>query len=169
MRKRLYFLLPDRDKTRALVEQLQGQNIALHHMHTVAGAGIDLHGLPVANHRQLQDMGAKVESWLWQGNLLLFFISLFSLGALIVMRTGWGIMFIPASVMLLTLGLGVYFALFIPHVHLDEFREALKHKEILLMVDVPVHRVAEIETFVHRHHVEAVTGGVGWSVDALHI
>jgi hypothetical protein len=54
-------------------------------------------------------------------------------------------------------------------VHLTEFTDALAHGEILLMVDVSLHRVAEIENFVHRHHPEAAISGTSWTIDALGI
>jgi hypothetical protein len=47
--------------------------------------------------------------------------------------------------------------------------DAMRHGELLLMVDVPVWRVERVEALVHKHHPEAVVGGVGWHIDALHI
>lgn len=55
------------------------------------------------------------------------------------------------------------------NVHLNEFREALQHGEILLMVDVPVRRVAEIEDLVYHRHPEVTVGGVGWASHLLHV
>ena len=55
----------------------------------------------------------------------------------------------------------------IPNVHLDEFRDALAHGEILLMVDVAQQRVADIEDCVHHNHPETTIGGVGWGTEAL--
>jgi len=37
------------------------------------------------------------------------------------------------------------------------------------MVDVAARQVANVEDLVHRHHPEAVVGGVGWNVDALRL
>jgi hypothetical protein len=70
--------------------------------------------------------------------------------------------------MTLTLVAGALFALHVPDTHLDEFRGALSHSEILLMVDVPRQRVAEIEEMVRRRHPEAIPGGIGWTIEALH-
>lgn len=61
---------------------------------------------------------------------------------------------------------GRYFT-HIPDTHLNEFRDALAHGEILLMIDVPGTRVAEIEDRVHKHRPEAAIGGVGWSTAAF--
>ena len=51
--------------------------------------------------------------------------------------------------------------------HLDEFRDAMAHGEILLMVDVPEQQVADIENLVHHHHPEATVGGVSWGTPAF--
>ncbi len=60
-------------------------------------------------------------------------------------------------------------ALKVPDVHLTEFTDALSHGEVLLMVDVPSRRVAEIENFIYHRFPEAVVGGVGWTLDAFGI
>jgi hypothetical protein len=52
-------------------------------------------------------------------------------------------------------------------VYLTEFTDALSHGEVLLMIDVPAKRVAEIEDFVHHRYPEACVGGVGWSMGVL--
>lgn len=54
----------------------------------------------------------------------------------------------------------------VPDTHLDEFRGALSHSEVLLMVDVPKPRVAEIEKLVGRRHPETIPGGTSWTLDA---
>ncbi len=64
---------------------------------------------------------------------------------------------------------GGLFALFVPDTHLDEFRGALAAHEILLLVDVPKARVAEIEEHVSGRHLEATPGGSGWTREGLGI
>ena len=72
-------------------------------------------------------------------------------------------------VMVLTFLAGGQFAVNVPDVQLTEFTDALSHGEVLLMVDVPRHQVAEIEGHVHHRHPEAGVGGVGWTMDAFNI
>jgi hypothetical protein len=72
-------------------------------------------------------------------------------------------------VVILTFVAGEQFAVKVPDVHLTEFTGALSHGEVLLVLDVPVKRVAEIENFVHHRHPEAAVGGVSWTIDALNI
>ena len=64
---------------------------------------------------------------------------------------------------------GALFAMRVPDTHLDEFRGALSHREVLLMVDVPKWRVAEVEEIVYRRHPEVTAGGTGWTIHALGI
>ena len=54
-----------------------------------------------------------------------------------------------------------------PTTHLDEFHEALRHSELLLMVDVSRDGVEDVEELMRRRHPEAVNGGSGWTPDAL--
>ena len=84
------------------------------------------------------------------------------------LQIAWYWLLLPAAVMLISFLLGEEFTRRVPDVHLSEFRDALRHGEILLMIDVPVTKVERFEALVHRHHPEAVTGGVGWHIDALH-
>lgn len=168
MKRRLYFLLPDVLHTATVVKELETFGINTDTMHTLAKPGIDLGGLPVASERQRKDIAARIENLLWDGNLAVFFLSLLTLVVMLIMQLTLVWLAIPATIMLLTFLMGVIFTAHIPNVHIAEFRDAVHHGEILLMVDVPVWHVAQVEALVHKHHPEAVVGGVGWQVDALH-
>jgi hypothetical protein len=144
MKRRLYFLFPDVEKARRVVEDLTRAGIDQMHMHALAKEGVALPGLPGATSLQRADWGRRIERMLWGGNLTVF-------------------------AMLATFAAGATFAPKVPNVHLEEFRDALAHGEVLLMVDVPRARVAEVEEQVHRHHPEATVGGVGWAADALRV
>jgi len=49
----------------------------------------------------------------------------------------------------------------------DEFHEALRHGELLLMVDVSRDCVEDVEELMRRRHPEAVAGGSGWTPDVF--
>lgn len=155
--------------TRAVVNDLKVFGIDTGAMHTLSKPEVDLSGLPVATHRQRKDSGARLETLLWDGNLTIFFIALAALITIAYTGLAWFWLLIPVAVMLVTFVTGVVFTSLIPNVHLSEFRDAMRHGEILLMIDAPVWQVARVETLVHKHHPEAVAGGVGWHIDALHI
>lgn len=167
MNRRLYFLLPDAEHARSVLVELQAAGIDPGLMHAIAGQGADLQGLPVATQQQRTDLAAGIERYLWGGNLVIFFAALLALVVLSVMQVNSYWLLLPAGTMLAAFGAGLQFVTHIPNVHLAEFRDALRHREILLMIDVPVSQVARVEQLVHRQHPEAVVGGVGWSVSAL--
>ena len=169
MERRLYFLLPDAAHARTAVAKLETNGIERKYMHVIAAQGIDLKGLPIASPNQRMDLGARLETIFWDGNLVLFFLALMAMIVLILMNISGFWLLVPASIMLTTFLVGVGFTKYLPNVHLSEFTEALHHQEILLMVDVPVGQVALIEKLIHHNHPEAVTGGVGWHINALQI
>ena len=88
---------------------------------------------------------------------------------MVYMGLGWFWLLLPAVIMVVTFLMGIVFTSQVPNVHLSEFRDAMHHGELLLMVDVPLWRVERVEALVHEHHPEATAGGVGWHIDALHI
>ena len=166
MERRLYFLFPDIAQTRRVVHELLAAGIAHERMHAMARTGLALADLPTASARQQDDLGHQMERWLWVGNLVVFTAALAALLWLLLQGVYvWA--WLPLLVMLATFIAGERFAARIPNTHLDEFADALQHGEILLMVDVPRSRVAEVEARVHRAHPEAAVGGVGWVLPAL--
>lgn len=167
MNRRLYFLLPDTGHARRVVSDLQAAGIERRYIHAISGRGVDLQGLPVATQQQRADLAARIERYLWRGNLGIFFIALLALLTLAMLQVSGYWLLLPAGIMLLAFSAGLQFVTHVPDVHLAEFRDALRHREILLMIDVPVSQVARVEELVHRHHPEAIVGGVGWSVTAL--
>lgn len=168
MNQRLYFLFPDRDHALGAVEELIQSGFQREHMHALADSGVALDGLPRRTAGKNPDRAACVEFWGWRMNLLLFFIAAVGLAALLLTGAAWGWLLLPLAVMATTLFLGLRFSS-MPNVHVNDFREALAHGEILLMVDVPQSRVHEVETRIQHHHPEAVAGGSSWNLAALGI
>jgi len=165
MNERLYFLLPDREHTLRVVNELAEKGFDLQQMHTLAGKGLSTAGLPASNDHQRENFAGRVEFWAWRANLALFFLAAIALVVMAFQQAGlWTIL--PLAVMLATLILGDRFA-HVPNVHLQEFRDALRHGEILLMIDVPQQRVDEVEYRVHARHPEAVAGGSSWNAPLL--
>ena len=165
MLRRLFFLFPDTDHAQCVVDELMDRDIPERRMHAIA-RGVDLGSLPRASERQKSDTKFRLEWFIWNTNLTLFFVALFVLIASLALASVlWAAL--SLLVMLLTFIAGERFAVKVPDVHLSEFTDALAHGEVLLMVDVPAHRVAEIEGYVHHHHPEAAVGGVSWTIDAF--
>jgi hypothetical protein len=166
MDRRLYFLLPDAGHALAIVNELAQSGIEPERIHTLADSRVALGDLPKASIRQINDTARRVETVLWDGNLVVFGLALGVLATLLVSGHLSGWLLIPLGVMLASFLAGLGFTR-LPNTHLDEFRNALAHGEILLMVDVAEARVADIENRVHHHHPEAAVGGVGWATRAF--
>ena len=164
MLRRLFFLFPDEPHAQRAVDQLVNLNIPLRRIHAIAT--VELKTLPQATQRQKKDTAFRIERFLWGANLVVFTLALAALVIAIVnAEFNWAM--IALSIMAITFIAGEQFAVHIPRVHLDEFTDALSHGEILLMIDVPSKRVAEIEDFVHHKYPEAAVGGVSWSTEAF--
>lgn len=165
MLRRLFFLFPNEITAQRAVNHLLQLRIAKRHIHAMC-PGKKLTTLPEATDRQKNDTTFKVERFLWYANLLVFIFALLILVASVIIFNG---LLVIASLvlMLATFIAAEQFVVKVPDVHLTEFTDALSHGEVLLMVDVPRHIVAEVENYIHQRHPEAVIGGVGWTMDAF--
>lgn len=166
MKRRLFFVMPDADHALATIGDLERTGIERTHVHAIAGPGVDAKPLPAATSQQQHDGAWRLERLLWNANLWIFAVALAGGIASLYYDSTPGIV-LSVAVMLGTLATGAWAAIQVPDTHLDEFREALKHGEVLLMVDVPRGRVREIEEMVARRHPEAVAGGSSWSGEAF--
>lgn len=166
MKRRLYFLFSNTGQARAAVADLDGLGVDADHMHVLARPGVDLSGLPPATERQRRDVLKRLDTILWGGNLVLFGIAF--AGLILAMAIGNTIGIVLASAFLITSFTGgAIFALRLPTTHLDEFNEALRHGELLLMVDVSRDCMEDVEELMRRRHPEAVAGGSGWTPDVF--
>ena len=168
MTRRLFFLLPDIEHTKRVVEDLMANKVDKKHMHVIARDDIDTTNLPPSTSRQKNDTAFRIERLLWSGNLILFFLSAIAAITMLIMGN-IAIALVFAGIMLVSFISGQRFAVTFPNAHMSEFNSALEHREILLMVDLPLGRIAEIEDIVQSHHPEVIVGGVGWTVEALRL
>lgn len=165
MLRRLYFLFPDEPHAQCAVDDLLNLDIPERRMHAIT-KNVELKTLPQATQRQKNDTAFRIEWFLWTANLAVFGLALIAFIIVLIDASFiWAI--IAFAVMAATFIAGEYFVIHVPDVHLKEFTDALSHGEILLMIDVPKNRVAEIEHFVHHKYPVATVGGVSWSVDAF--
>lgn len=165
MKRRLYFLFPDSHHLKLALADLRARDLTDTDLHVLAREGMNLEGLPAATLHQRRDDAQRLEKWLWNANLAVFFAALVGLlWALSEESSLWVI--VAAAVMITTFVLGLL-ATHLPDVHIEEMRDAITHGELLLMVDVPRGRVGEIEDLVHQRHPEATVGGVSWTFSAF--
>ena len=169
MRRRLYWVLPDVDSAQRAADDLLLARVEDRHMHFMTRPGIDLGRLHEASVLQKTD----VRHAAIVGTLA---------GALIGALAGWLITVFPierlefgvGGVMLMGL-FGAVFGFFsstmvgagVPNSHLRQFAQDLADGRILLMVDVPLHRVDEIQRYLVDRHPEAAWRGVDPAVPAF--
>jgi hypothetical protein len=166
MKRRLYFLFPDTAQAGTAVRDLTNNGVPETRMHCVARDDVDLTGLPAATGRQRRDIVHRLERRLWNGNLILFGVAAIAL-FLALLRGSVAAAVAAAAVALASLAGGALFALRLPDIALDEFHAALRHGEVLLMVDVSRDCVEDVEELMRHRHPEAVAGGSSWTVDAF--
>lgn len=167
MIRRIYIMFPKAEQAEKAVEELTAIGIDKRQMHAVARPDIDLLSLPKATFRQQSDFGAKVEQFLWNLNLALFFLML-GLAVIALLAGAWIGFIICLFLLIISFAGGSYFASYIPHTHLKEFNSALRHGEVLLLVDVPKWQLGKVDKEIRKYHPEASCDGVGWVSEMLH-
>ena len=169
MRKRIYWLLPDLQSARQVMNDLLLARIENSHIHFMARDGVDLSGLHEANLLQSSDFVRSAQVGLGVGAALGAaagaLIALSSLGEM-VSKPG-----LVAALAALGAAFGAWSASMIgasiPSRRLERFRPALARGEILLMADVPSQRVNEIEAMLHAKHQEGRDEGLEPNVPAF--
>lgn len=168
MLRRLYLLFPGVKFATRAVADLESLGVERAHIHTIAKDGVDISHLPRATTRQRLDFAARLDHWFWDANLLVFFIALLLL-PLMAWFGNWPWAIVMLAIMGATYLFGSHFARHLPHVHLEECLTAIRHGEVLLLVDLPLWRLPHVERAIRREHPEMELGGVGWTLDALGI
>lgn len=166
MLRRLYLLFPQAQAVQQTVAELQEAGVSLRNLHTIAKEGVDISGLPPATVRQRNDFSARLETIFWNFNLLLFFTALLVL-MIALFTSNLTAVILSLVVAFITFMAGHHFASQVPRAHLDECSSAIKHGEILLLVDVPRWKIKEVMSLVHRQHPDMELGGVTWTLQGL--
>ena len=155
--RRLYFLVPNTDSAKQIVDELLLARLEERHIHVIAKEGTAMQDLPKAKLSQSSDLIPSLERGLAVG------------GATGILAGIVAVSFPPAGLVLgggailatslAGAGIGVIMSSMIgvsvPNSRLKQFEEAIEQGELLMLVDVPKSRVEEIEALVKRHHPEA--------------
>jgi len=162
MRRRLDFVIPDRETARRIEDELLLAKIEERHMHFLAKEDVALGDLPKATLSQRMDLIFGMERGLFVGGVA---GALVGLGVYLFTELGAAVGF--AMVLLLALLGGVVgtwvsgmIGSSVPNPRLAQFGDDLEAGRILLMVDVPKERVEEITSLIKKHHPEVKDGGV---------
>lgn len=155
--RRIYFLLPDVDVARKVVDELLLARIADDNIHVIAKEGTAMADLPEASLAQKSDVIPAMERGIAVGGATGLLAGVVAVtfppaglvlggGALLAIAlagTGFG------AIMSTMIGVSV------PNTRHKQFEDAVNEGEILMLVDVPKERVDEIESMVKQHHPEA--------------
>lgn len=158
--KRIYFMLPNKDTAKKIVDELLLSRVEERHIHVLAKRGTPMEKLPEAGYMQKSDFIPALEQGLTLGGLTGIFAGLVAValpGAPVL--AGGAIL----ATSLAGAGVGAWLSSMvgssIGNRHHQQFSEAIEKGEILMMVDVAPQRVEEIEQIVIKHHPEAKCEG----------
>lgn len=169
MRRRLYFMVPDVLSARQIRDELLLARIEDGHIHVMAKDGVPLPGLHEASILQKSDFVHGAETGLAVG------------GGIGIIAGLVAVFFPPAGVdlqlvtILITALVGAAFGAWaasmvassIPNSRLKTFESAIAAGHILMMVDTPSGRVAEIKKLIAAHHPEAMSSGMEPTIPAF--
>jgi hypothetical protein len=169
MRRRLYFLLPDIESARGMLDEMLLARIEVSHVHFLAQRGALPPDLPEAGVLQKIDLVHGAQLGIVIGGVA------GTLGGLLL------VLFPPAGIslqMVTVLIAALFGALFgawassmaasaVPNSRLKPFQRDIERGRVLMMVDVPMRRMQEISELVARRHPEARSGGFEPTVPAF--
>lgn len=160
--KRLYFLLPDVDAARRVVEDLLIRRVEERHIHLVARSGTPLEDLPEANLAQKTDLIPSIERGVAIGGATGAIAGLIAIAI-----PPAGLILGGGAILALAVtgaGFGAWassmFGISIPNSQIKHFEEAIENGNILMMIDVPKQQQQEITELIKTHHPEAQVHGI---------
>lgn len=168
--RRLYFLVPNVESARKIVNELLLARVEVRHIHIVAKEGTPMEDLPEAGVAQKSDFVPALERGLAVGGATGALA-----GLVAVTFPPAGLALGGGAVVLATAlagaGIGGWASSMIgsdaPNSRIKQFEKAIEGGELLMMVDVPKPRVDEIDELVKKHHPEAEISGTEPTVPAF--
>jgi hypothetical protein len=158
--KRIYFLVPDIEIAKKLVDDLLLARVEDRHIHVLAKRGTPLEDLPEATFLQKTDFIPALEQGLALGGLTGI------MAGLVAVALPTGLVLGGGAVLAISLAGAGFGALMssmvgsgIGNRRIQQFQEAMERGEFLMMVDVPRSRVEEIEQIVENRHPEVECEG----------
>lgn len=151
--RRIYFLVPDMDTTRQIVNDLLLAHIDERRIHVLARRNTPLEDLPEATFLQKTDFIPAMRQGLAVGGATGL------LAGLVALATPGGLVIGGGAILIFALaggGLGAWWSSMIGastgNRQLADYAEAIDRGEVLLMADIPVARIDEIEQLIRNRH-----------------
>ena len=168
MRRRLYYLLPDVASARATMNDLLLARIEERRIHFIARDGMPMDGLHEASVVQKSDLVHGAQVGLGLGSLL--GAGTGALFAQLVPQSAWQVLTVLGAAVLGGL-FGMWVAGMVgsavPSSRLRKFERQLEQGMILLLIDVPEHRVEDVKSIFGRSHPEAIDRGLEPNIPAF--
>ena len=169
MRRRLYFVLPDVESARAMLNEMLLARIECRHIHFLAQRHTLPPDLPEATVLQKTDIVHGAQMGIGIGAVVGAVA-----GGLIVMFPPEGITLKLITVLIVAIG-GAFFGAWassmvassVPNSRLKAFERDIAAGKVLMMIDVPMTRVQEICELVRGRHPEALSGGFDPTIPAF--
>ena len=169
MRRRLYFMLPDVECARAMLNDLLLARIECRHIHFLSRRDSLPDDLPQASVLQKTDIVHGAQSGIAIGGIVGA-----AAGALLVFFPPAGATLALMTVLLVAIGGAVFgawvssmVASSVPNTRLKSFERDMEAGKVLMMVDVPMRRQQEICDTIARRHPEAASGGFEPTIPAF--
>jgi len=158
--KRIYFLVPNIEITRKIVDELLLARVEERHIHVLAKRGTPLEDLPEATFLQKTDFIPALERGIAVGGMTGMLAGLVAVALPTGLVLGGGAVL---AISLLGAGFGAWSSSLIGasigNSQIKAYEEAIEKGELLVMIDVPRDRVEEIEELIKKHHPEAECEG----------
>jgi len=158
--RRIYFLAPNIEVSKKIVDELLLARIEERHIHVLAKRGTPMENLPEATCLQKTDCIPALEQGLALGGLTGI------LAGLVAVALPGGLVLAGGAVLGISLagaGVGALLSSMIGSSigdrRIRQFEEAMEEGAFLMMVDVPKNRLEEIETLVKKHQPDAEFAG----------
>jgi len=169
MRRRLYWLAPSVESARRIADDLLLARVEDRHMHFLARPGTNLGALHEASILQTSDVRHAAIVGVLLGGLL------GAVAGWLVAQYGFEGHFIGVGGVLLMAIFGAGFGFFastlvgsaVPNSALKPFASEVANGAILIMVDVPLHKVEDVQQHMTKQHPEAAWRGVDPAVPAF--
>ena len=169
MNRRLYFMLPNVASAEKTANDLQQARIEDKRMHFMAKPGTHVGKLHEAGYSIRDDLLRGTEVGLVSGGLFGLFVGIILYATQAISIAMQPMVVLATGLLFALLGAWASSAIGItlPNVQLSQFEEEIAQGKVLLIVDVPRSRTAEVRALIDHTHPEANARGLEPAYPAL--
>jgi hypothetical protein len=159
--RRLYFLVPNLDVTKKIVDELRLARVEDRHIHVLAKRDTPLDDLPEATVMEKTDFLPALEQGVALGGVTGLLAGLVAVALPTGLAVGGGAVL---GIALAGAGVGGWLSgmvgMNVGNRRIAQFQEEIESGKVMVMVDVPRDQVEEFEAIIKKHHPEAECEGV---------